>query len=76
MAKKGGTKGAGRKPSLSDVDSLYARILEELRANPSHPQWPLLMRGVSSLREMNEVLCRLADSGGDSDFGNPGLFSR
>jgi len=77
MARKGGRKGtAQRHATLSDVDALLSRVLTGIRANPSHPQWSLLIRGVTAMQEINEVLCRLTSGGGDSDFGAPGISRR
>jgi hypothetical protein len=81
MGKKASKQPAAsrKRASLSDADAVFSRILIELRADPSHPQWPVVMRGVSALQELNAVMCLLiSDIGGgkDNDFGPPGLSRR
>jgi hypothetical protein len=75
MAKKGGNKAApGKRATLSDADAVFTRILTELRADPSHPKWPVILRGVTALKELNQVLCLLATEGNDGDFGDTALY--
>ena len=81
MAKKGSKQPARsrKRASLSDADAVFSKILTELRADSSHPRWPLVMRGVAALQELNAVLCLLiSDRGGrkDGDFGPDGLSRR
>ena len=74
MAKKGrGRKVAPRRPTLSDVDAIYEKVLDDLAVSRSHPNWEQAVRGVAALRDLNGVLCRLLQRSrdGESEFGKP-----
>ena len=72
MAKKAGKGNDVAPATLSDVDGLFGQILRRWKPIRGDRRGQLAFQGVKAIRDLNQVLCRLAGGGGgDSEFGRP-----
>lgn len=73
MAKKG-NKAKGVAPAtLGDVDELLRQILRRWKPVSGDKRGQLAFQGVKAMRDLNQILCRLAaNGGGGSEFAQPG----